>query len=187
MALLGILNDVSIRFGRFFIRICHFRCHFLPQGFVPSGSSGFSQSAGQGPMAAWRGVLPDQGRCRRWASGGSAGAVEGDDSWRRTDRTGGASVRSHLLRCARDEGVLDHDPTAGIRPLRHVSPKRPLFTTDQVERLATVAVTACPRSGRMLADFLRLCAYSGVRCGEALRLRWEDVRRDLRKLGCPSR
>jgi integrase len=85
------------------------------------------------------------------------------------------TVIRNLLRCARDEGLIDHDPVVGIQPLRHVPRRRPLFATGAIERLAEVAIRNCPRSGQILADFLRLLAYSGARCSEAVRLRWSDV------------
>jgi integrase len=85
------------------------------------------------------------------------------------------TVIRNLLRCARDEGIIDHDPVVGIQPLRHVPRRRPLFATGAIERLAEVAIRSCPRSGQILADFLRVLAYSGARCSEAVRLRWSDV------------
>ena len=85
------------------------------------------------------------------------------------------TVLRNVLQCARDEGLIHHDPLEGIRPLRHVPRKRPLFTTAQIEHLASVAEATCPRSGGLLADFLRVCAYAGPRCSEAMRLRWSDV------------
>jgi integrase len=80
-----------------------------------------------------------------------------------------------LLQCARDEGYPVADPLTGIRPLRHVPKRRPLYSTEEIERLATIGETVCPTSGRTLANFLRVCAYSGIRCSEAMRLRWTDV------------
>lgn len=92
------------------------------------------------------------------------------------------TVMRNLLRCARDEGLITEDPTAGIRPLRHVPRKRPLFTTEQIERLARVAQETCPRSGRAFADYILLMSFSGARCSEAVRLRWTDVDWGARQL-----
>ena len=92
------------------------------------------------------------------------------------------TVLRNALQCARDEGIIEHDPLHGIRPLRHVPRKRPLFTTGRIEHLAAVADATCPRSGKILADFIRVCAYAGPRCSEAMRLRWCDVHWDQRQL-----
>lgn len=85
------------------------------------------------------------------------------------------TVLRNLLRCAQDEGFLTEDPTSGIRPLRHVPRKRPLFTTEQIEHLAATAIETCPRSGRAFADYILLMSFCGARCSEAVRLRWADV------------
>jgi integrase len=92
------------------------------------------------------------------------------------------TVLRNALQCARDEGLIEHDPLHGIRPLRHVPRKRPLFATGRIEHLAAVAEATCPRSGKTLADFLRVCAYAGPRCSEAMRLKWSDVDWDRRQL-----
>ncbi len=92
------------------------------------------------------------------------------------------TVLRNLLQCARDEGVLFNDPTSGIRPLRHVARKRPLFTTEQIEHLASTAEEACPRSGKAFSNYILLMSFSGARCSEAIRLRWADVDWTARQL-----
>jgi len=92
------------------------------------------------------------------------------------------TVLRNVLQCARDEGLSVPDPLTGIRPLRHVPKRRTLYSTEEIEHLAKVAETVCPSSGRVLANFLRVCAYSGMRCSEAMRLRWSDVQRANRQL-----
>ena len=75
-----------------------------------------------------------------------------------------------------DKGLLVERslPTAGVKLLRHRTPRRDFLTTEQVQRVIDQAEHA-GSNGAMLADLLKLLAYSGAREMEALRLRWPDV------------
>jgi integrase len=86
------------------------------------------------------------------------------------------SIFRNLLRFFSDKGVLVERslPTAGVKLLRHRTPRRDFLTTAQVEQLINQAEQA-GSNGSMLADLLKLLAYSGAREMEALRLRWRDV------------
>jgi integrase len=72
-------------------------------------------------------------------------------------------------------------PTDGWIPLKHQSPKRPLWTTEQVEKLCQSALNLSS-SGLLLHDYLRLLAYSGARRNEALHLTWSDIDWEKRRL-----
>jgi integrase len=58
---------------------------------------------------------------------------------------------------------------------------RNILTTGQVKRLIDHAERA-RSNGSMLADLLKLLAYSGAREMEALRLRWRDVDFETQRL-----
>lgn len=88
----------------------------------------------------------------------------------------------NVLKRARDDGYLTTLPIDGIKPLKANSPTRPLLKPEELVKLCQVARTECPRTGELLADFLRSLAYSGAREQEALRLTWDDVHFDRRQL-----
>lgn len=71
--------------------------------------------------------------------------------------------------------MLRDDPTKRLKRLAHKSPKRPLLTPAQFEKLCSTALTACERNGQELHDYLRFLAYCGAREKEALHIRWVDV------------
>lgn len=83
-------------------------------------------------------------------------------------------VLRNVLKSALDEGLLSALPTVGIRPLKAVAKKRPMVTPANFEALCEAAVT-CSKNGRQLVGYLRFLAFSGARCNEALRIRWEHV------------
>jgi hypothetical protein len=70
------------------------------------------------------------------------------------------TVLRNVLRHAQDHGLIHTLPTDGIRPLRHVPPKRSLVTRAELDRLCEAALHL-PVSGRVLADYLRLMATCG--------------------------
>jgi integrase len=90
-------------------------------------------------------------------------------------------VLNNCLTFAKDEGILQHKrPTEDFKPLAHNAPKRTLKTQDDVDALVAEAlktVDGAPKyeSGRMLADYILLMAYSGARRTGALNAKWEDV------------
>jgi integrase len=107
--------------------------------------------------------------------------INGFVAWRK--ETTGVSNRTinldvlalaSCLRHAKDEGRIGTLPTEGWRPLKHVSPRRPLWTRDQIELVCAKARENGPE-GEQLADYLLLLAYSGARRNEGLNLRWNDV------------
>ena len=67
------------------------------------------------------------------------------------------------------------------KELKSPTPRRPLFTPEQLENLCTAALakkadgSAVTKNGREFVDYIRLLAYSGARRNEALALRWADV------------
>ena len=65
--------------------------------------------------------------------------------------------------------------------LKELTPKRRCLTSEEIERLAKVALE-CPRTGQMVHDFIFLMAYSGGRWSETLRIRWDDVDFDQKQL-----
>jgi len=89
------------------------------------------------------------------------------------------------LRCclkqARQDGWIQRLPMEGLKPLKTSTPRRPFFSTTDIERIGQAALecgedgSPVTKNGQQFADYLRLLAYSGARRNEALRLRWTDV------------
>jgi integrase len=63
----------------------------------------------------------------------------------------------------------------GVEWLHHEPKKRRLVSAEEIERVCQASLEHVPISGPMLADFIRLMAYSGGRWTETLRLRWSGV------------
>ena len=86
------------------------------------------------------------------------------------------SIFRNLLRHVADKGLLMERtlPTAGVKLLRHKTPKRDFLNTGDVEKLIRCSADA-GENGDQLADLVKLLAYTGAREMEALRLRWSDV------------
>ena len=105
-----------------------------------------------------------------------------EDGRTRRTRNIHLSIFRNLLRFFSDKGLLVERslPTAGVKLLRHRTPRRDFPTTEQVQRLIDHAEHA-GSNGSMLADLLKLLAYSGAREMEALRLRWRDVDFETRR------
>ena len=83
-------------------------------------------------------------------------------------------VLRNVLNSALDDGLIVALPTAGIRPMKTVSKKRPMLTPADFDRLLDAART-CGKNGAQLADYLLFLAFSGARCNEALQVKWADV------------
>ena len=85
----------------------------------------------------------------------------------------------NVLRSAIEDGHLSTLPT--VKRLREPKPMRRMLTPAEIEAVAEAAASA-PQTGQMVADFIRLMAYSGRRWGETLRLRWQDVDFDRQQI-----
>lgn len=85
------------------------------------------------------------------------------------------------LKQARSDGWINRLPTDGLKPLKSVAPKRPLFTTADLDRICTAALdknddgAPVTKNGQQFSDYIRLLSYCGARRNEALALRWADV------------
>ncbi|MGB8353412.1 MAG: site-specific integrase [Chthoniobacteraceae bacterium] len=80
----------------------------------------------------------------------------------------------NVLKNALDDGHLRELPK--MKSLEEApTPKRPLITPAEFERLIASARSACVKNGEQVADYLRFLALSGAREQEALRVKWEDV------------
>jgi integrase len=86
-------------------------------------------------------------------------------------------VLRNVLREAKDEGLIIHLPTEGIRPKKVKAPVRSLLSPAEFERLCKAAAE-CGKNSVQLLDYLRLLAYSGARRDEALALKSGDVNFD---------
>lgn len=85
-----------------------------------------------------------------------------------------------VLKSAIEDGYLHSLPE--IKRLEEDKPQRRLLTHAEIEAVASKALEVAPITGQMVADFIRLMAYSGGRWGETLRLRWDDVDFDREQL-----
>jgi integrase len=80
----------------------------------------------------------------------------------------------NVLKKALNDGFLHALPTAGLKPLKVLTVKRPLLTPAQFEKLCGAA-RVCGKNGDELVDYIKFLAFSGARCSEALRVKWADV------------
>lgn len=81
---------------------------------------------------------------------------------------------NNCLRHARDEGLIIRLPTENLRPLECRPRRRPLWTSEQIEKVCQAALAECS-NGQSLADYIRFLAFTGVRRNEALQVKWADV------------
>jgi len=80
----------------------------------------------------------------------------------------------NVLKKAMNDGFLHALPTAGLKPLRVRTVKRPLLTPAEFEKLCSAA-HRCGKNSDELVDYLKFLAFTGARCSEALRVKWADV------------
>jgi len=85
----------------------------------------------------------------------------------------------NVLKKALNDGFLHALPTAGLKPLKVRTVKRPLLTPAQFEKLCGTA-RLCGKNGDELVDYIKFLAFTGARCSEALRVKWADVDFDRR-------
>jgi len=80
----------------------------------------------------------------------------------------------NVLKRAKEDRWIKTMPTDNLRPLKVNQRKRRLYSPAEMENLFTAAA-ALPRSGKLLADILRLMSTCEARISETMRLRWSDV------------
>ena len=90
-----------------------------------------------------------------------------------------------VLKRALEDGLIQRLPTEGLRPLKTTSRKRPLFTTEDLEKLCKAAagkrkgengvVAPVTENAEQFTDYIKFLAYCGARRNEALAMRWQDV------------
>ena len=83
-------------------------------------------------------------------------------------------VLRNVLKEAKEDGLIVHLPTDGMRPRKVKTAVRPLLTPAAFDELCKAAAK-CGKNHVQVLDYLRLLAYSGARRDEALALQWEDV------------
>jgi integrase len=83
-------------------------------------------------------------------------------------------VLRNVLKEAKEDGLIVHLPTDGMRPRKVKIPIRPLLTPANFDELCKVA-GECGKNCVQVLDYVRLLAYSGARRDEALVLKWDDV------------
>jgi integrase len=91
------------------------------------------------------------------------------------------ALRAVFRKCLED-GLIVRNPMAKLVKLEERKPpERKFLRREQLGSLLDEALARLPdgkakyRNGELLANFLKLLAYSGAREQEALRLRWPDV------------
>jgi integrase len=83
-------------------------------------------------------------------------------------------VLRNVLNEAKEDGLIVHLPTDGMRPRKVKIPIRPLLTPTDFDELRKAAAE-CGKNCIQVLDYVRLLAYSGARRDEALALKWDDV------------
>jgi integrase len=81
----------------------------------------------------------------------------------------------NVLRHAKAEGHLNSIAINDVEWLHQEPKKKRLVSLEEIEHVCQAALKHLPDAGPMLADFLRLMAFSGGRWAETLRLKWADV------------
>ena len=92
-------------------------------------------------------------------------------------------ILRNVLKKALDAEIIKEFPIPkGINAeLKSETPKRELFTPEELEQLCAAAMATgddgkpVTKNGVQFCDYVRLMAYSGARRNEALALRWADV------------
>jgi integrase len=79
------------------------------------------------------------------------------------------AVLTNALAEARRLGLVPDNAAARTEPPARAKPKRPSFTLEECQALFRAA------EGERIAPLLRLLLYTGLRRGEALGLKWDDV------------
>jgi len=94
----------------------------------------------------------------RWLSGG------------RAPRTVNQTIKilKRPFKIALEEGLIDRNPVAAVRPIRTSSAKKDVFSPEQIQRLLEVAEGDWP--GLVLAGY-----FTGGRLVDLVRLTWSDV------------
>ncbi len=93
-----------------------------------------------------------------------------------------------VLKRALEDGPIQRLPTEGLRPLKTSTPKRPLFTTADLQKICAAAFekkkdgSPVTENAQQFVDYIKLMAYSGTRRNEALGLQWPDVDFDHKQL-----
>jgi integrase len=90
-----------------------------------------------------------------------------------------------MLKGALEDGLIQRLPTEGLRPLKITTRKRPLFTSQDLEKICEAATgerkgkdgkpMAVTENAEQFVDYIKFLAYSGARRNEALAIRWPDV------------
>jgi len=90
-----------------------------------------------------------------------------------------------VLKRALEDGLIQRLPTEGLRPLKTNTRKRPLFTSEDLERLCAAAhgerrdkngsMVPVTENAQQFTDYIKFMAYCGARRNEALAIRWRDV------------
>jgi integrase len=88
---------------------------------------------------------------------------------------------NNLLKFAKTEGWLRGElPTNDWKPLKYTAPKRSLVPLGDIEKLCAEAVSQVAgkpkhENGQLLADYLKLMAFSGARRNAAVAAQWSQV------------
>jgi integrase len=128
------------------------------------------------------------------------------DSYIKKRKAAGLSARTvnlevtvfrNVMNRAIDAKWITSLPTENLRPLKSQREKRPLYTSEQIERLCSIGMKPIFHGGatgqasqqgqplqnaQQFSDYIRLMCYCGARLSESLRLRWADVDWQKRQL-----
>lgn len=88
------------------------------------------------------------------------------------------SLLASIFRQAVDDGIVGRNPAVGVATPRKRPRRQRYLTPDQVDDVAG----ACESRQEGAGDLVRFLAWSGLRWGEAVALRWENVVVDRRRV-----
>lgn len=87
----------------------------------------------------------------------------------------------NVLKAAKVDGFINVLPVEGIGWEDVERRERPLYTREEIS-LFCEASKAASKNGQQFADYFRLLSLTGAREQEALKIRWEDVHFDPRRM-----
>lgn len=80
----------------------------------------------------------------------------------------------NVLKRGLEDGYLQHLPMEGMKPLKFSTPKKPLVSHSDIEKICSAALEVS-KNGLEFSHYVKFLAYTGCRRDEALGVRWEDV------------
>lgn len=76
-----------------------------------------------------------------------------------------------ILNCALKEGLIERNPCSASTPIKDIQPRQRFWSPEEMQKLFKTAKEIDPQ----FADYMLWALHSGMRRGEILNLKWQDV------------